>query len=150
MFFVGPYRTVGTICNDRRFFPYPAGSLGVLSLPPAGPGQRSSGCPGSKAPWSSGNLAFQGTKYSPKTQLCGSVSLYKMNLKEKIIHLMFQTRTITVLHKYSQVKSKILKLTLHLYIINIHQPTLKTVWMQKPITRSLDISYWGWFPRFSG
>ena len=34
MFFVGPYRTVGTICNDRRFFPYSAGGLGVLNLPP--------------------------------------------------------------------------------------------------------------------
>ena len=58
MFFVGPYRTVGTICNDCRFFPYPAGGLGVLNLPPAGPGQRSGGCPGGKAPWSFGNLAF--------------------------------------------------------------------------------------------
>ena len=50
MFFVGPYRTVGTICNDRRFFPYPAEGLGggALNLPPAGPGQRSDGCPGAK------------------------------------------------------------------------------------------------------
>ena len=37
MFFVGPYRTVGTICNDRRFFPYPAGGLGGAKPPPNRP-----------------------------------------------------------------------------------------------------------------
>ena len=39
MFFVGPYRTVGTICNDRRFFSYPAGGLGDAKSPPAGQGR---------------------------------------------------------------------------------------------------------------
>ena len=58
LFSVGPYGAVGTICNDRRFFPYAAGGLGALNLPPAGPGQRSGGGSGGKAPWSSGNLAF--------------------------------------------------------------------------------------------
>ena len=63
MFFVGPYRTLGTICNDCRFFPYQAGGMGALNLPPAGLGQRSGGYPGGKAPLSSGNLAY---KIQPK------------------------------------------------------------------------------------
>ena len=57
-----------------------------------------------------------------------------MNLKEKIIHLMFQTRPITRLHKYSQVK---LKLTLHLYLINIHQPLLKLYGCRSPLLEAL-------------
>ena len=102
LFFVGPYRAVGTICNDRRIFPYAAGAL--EAPPPAGLGQRSGGGPRTKplgAPeiW---HLNVQTT--AQKTQLCGSVSLYKMNLKEKIIHLMFQTRKITRWHKYSQAE----------------------------------------------
>ena len=48
--FVGPHRAVGKICNDSRFFPYAAGGLGALNLPPAGPGQRSGGGPGGRAP----------------------------------------------------------------------------------------------------
>ena len=72
--------------------------------PPADPGQRSGGGPRTKplgAPeiW---HLKVQNT--AQKVQLCGSVSLYKMNLKEEITHLMFQTRPITRLHKYSQVE----------------------------------------------
>ena len=50
----------------------------------------------------------------------------------------------------AKLKSKILKLTLHLYIINIRSATFKTVWMQKPTTRSLDLRYWGWFHPFLG
>ena len=82
--------------------------LGVWGRPPpppsAGPGQRSGGGPKTEplgAPEIS-HLKVQNT--AQKIQLCGSVSLYKMNLKEKIIHLMFQTRQITRLHKYSQVE----------------------------------------------
>ena len=89
LFFVGPYRAVGTICNDRRFFPYEQRSGG-------GPRTKPIGAP---EIW---HLKVQNT--AQKTQLCGSVSLYKMNLKEKIIHLIFQTRPITRLHKYSQVE----------------------------------------------
>ena len=44
----GPYRAVGTICNDRRFFPYAAGGLGGAKPPPAGLGQRFGGGPGAK------------------------------------------------------------------------------------------------------
>ena len=30
LFFVGPHRAMGTICNDRRSLPYAAGGLGAL------------------------------------------------------------------------------------------------------------------------
>ena len=68
-FFVRPYCAVGMICNDGRFFPYAAG----------GPRTKPLGAP---EIW---HLKVQNTAH--KTQLGGSVSLYKMNLKEKIIHL---------------------------------------------------------------
>ena len=108
---------IGTICNDRKSFPYAAGGAGI---PPAGPEQNSR------------NLAFQGTKYSRKTQLRGSVSFHKMNLKEKIIHLMFQTGPMTRLHKYSQTEVENSKAYLALYIINIHQQLLKLYGCRSP------------------
>ena len=135
LFFVGPYCAVGTTCNDRKFFLYAAGGLGALNLPPPqqvqGRGLVGSRGQGPLQLRKSGILKY---KIQPKNSTLWFSFLVQ---KEKIIHLMFQTRPITRLHEYSQVKSKILKLTLHLYIINIHQPL-----MQKPITRSLDISYW--------
>ena len=102
------------------------GGEGALNFPLAGPGQRSGGVQVAKP------LGAPEIWHFKVTQLCGSVSLYKMNLKEKIIHFMFQTRLITRFYKYSQVKSKILKLTLHLYIINIHQPLLKLYGCRSP------------------
>ena len=49
LFFVGPYRAIGTICNDHRFFPYAAGGLGGTKPPPSRSRQRSGGGPGGKA-----------------------------------------------------------------------------------------------------
>ena len=58
LFFVGPYRAVGTICNDHRFISYAAGGLGGAKPPPSRSRAEVWWGPGGKAPWSSGNLAF--------------------------------------------------------------------------------------------
>ena len=77
--------------------------LGVWgALPPAGPGQRSGGGPRTKpfgAPeiW---HLKVQNT--AQKTQLLWLSYLVQNEFKRK--DLMFQTRPITRLHKYSQVE----------------------------------------------
>ena len=47
------YRAFGTICNDRRSLPTPAGCLGGAVSPPVGPGQSPGGGPGGEAPGSS-------------------------------------------------------------------------------------------------
>ena len=43
-------RAEGTICNDRRSLPLPAGGLGGAVSPPVGPVQGPGGGPGGKAP----------------------------------------------------------------------------------------------------
>ena len=42
------YRAQGMICNDRRSLPMPAGGLGGVVSPPAGPGQSPGGSQGAK------------------------------------------------------------------------------------------------------
>ena len=113
---------------DRRFFPYAAGGSGAKLSPNR---SRAEVWWGSR--WQSplklqksGILRY---KIQPKNSTLWSVSL---NLKEKTIDFMFQTSPITRLHKCSQVKSKILKLTLHFYIINIHQTLLKLYGCRSP------------------
>ena len=59
---------------------------------------------------------------------------------------------MTRLHEYSQVEVENSKA----YFAFVHNQyssvTFKTIWMQKPIPRSLDLipKYWGWVLRFSG
>ena len=119
---------------------------GGAASSPAGPGQSSGGVQGA-LPLELQKSGISRYKIQPKTHFRGSISFYKMNLKGKIIHLMFQTNTR--LYKYSRVEVENSKA----YFAFVHQYSsaiFKSVWMQKPITKSFDLRYWGWFPRFSG
>ena len=104
---------------------------GGAASSPAGPGQSSGGVQGA-LPLELQKSGISRYKIQPKTHFRGSISFYKMNLKGKIIHLMFQTRPMThVCTNIAELKSKILKLTLHLYI-NIHQQFLNLYGCRSP------------------